>query len=379
MAKSDIESAFRLIPLRKSEYNLTGFYWHGYYIDKCLQMGSSSSCFIFERFSNALQYILREKCQIVNNVKVIDDFLIFGQNELQCLKNLQKFIETMLELGVPLSKPKTFRPSTRMEFLGIVLDTQAMTAHVPENKIAEYSKEVEKYLGADTITLKGLQSLLGKLNHTIQVINVGRPFLRRLYDLLIGHTKPLATIKLTSGAKDDLELWYKFLHSNNLKPIKIEGNTLDSRKINIGSDSSHKGFGATFGSRWIKGTFPPHWLHFSIALLELYPIYIIISMFKEELINAELISVCDNLSVVHIINGQTSKCKKIMKILRPLVLTMLENNIVFKAIHIETKKNILPDAISRQEETAELLEEFGMRPKPEKIPRRLLPENFKEL
>ena len=115
LAKSDIESAFRLLPLRPSEYNLTGFYWEGYYFEKVLPMGSSSSCFIFEKFSDSLQYILYKK-GVVHTVKVIDDFLIAGKDELQCMKNLQTFIELMGELGVPLAPHKTHLPSTRMEF-----------------------------------------------------------------------------------------------------------------------------------------------------------------------------------------------------------------------------------------------------------------------
>ena len=40
LAKTDIESAFRLIPLRPSDYELFGMYWEGsYYYDKVLPFG----------------------------------------------------------------------------------------------------------------------------------------------------------------------------------------------------------------------------------------------------------------------------------------------------------------------------------------------------
>ena len=48
LAKTDIKSAFRLIPLHPDDYPLVGFKWDGgYYFDKCLPMGASSACNIF--------------------------------------------------------------------------------------------------------------------------------------------------------------------------------------------------------------------------------------------------------------------------------------------------------------------------------------------
>ena len=48
LAKTDIRSAFRIIPISPKNYHLLGFKWRGkYFFDKCLPMGASSSCAIF--------------------------------------------------------------------------------------------------------------------------------------------------------------------------------------------------------------------------------------------------------------------------------------------------------------------------------------------
>ena len=87
MAKSDIKEAFRLIPLHPSQYHLTGFKWRGkYYYDKCLPMGSSSSCKIFEAFSSALQWILSNKLHVNSTVKILDDFLFVENDRKLCRK-----------------------------------------------------------------------------------------------------------------------------------------------------------------------------------------------------------------------------------------------------------------------------------------------------
>ena len=78
MAKADIADAFRLIPLHPSQYHLTGFYWKGYWFDKCLPMGCSQSCKIFESFSDCLQWILLNKFDIPSVKLLGADHLMSG-------------------------------------------------------------------------------------------------------------------------------------------------------------------------------------------------------------------------------------------------------------------------------------------------------------
>ena len=58
MAKTDIKSAFRIIPIHLSDFPLLGMKWDNqFYYDVCLPMGLSSSCAIFEAFSSSLEWI----------------------------------------------------------------------------------------------------------------------------------------------------------------------------------------------------------------------------------------------------------------------------------------------------------------------------------
>ena len=62
LAKTDIKSAFRIIPVSPNDFPLLGMEWQGkFYFDKCLPMGCSSSCNIFETFSTALEWIAMKK------------------------------------------------------------------------------------------------------------------------------------------------------------------------------------------------------------------------------------------------------------------------------------------------------------------------------
>ena len=113
LAKTDIADAFRIIPLHPSQYHLTGFYWNGYFYDKCLPMGCSSSCRIFEDFSTALKWILAHKLGVTNVVKILDDFLFIDWNHAKCQENLHKFFHLCADVGIPLAQDKTQGPSIR--------------------------------------------------------------------------------------------------------------------------------------------------------------------------------------------------------------------------------------------------------------------------
>lgn len=56
MAKADIESAFRLLPVHPDSFRLLGSQWNWeFYVDQCLPMGCSISCALFEQFSSFVE------------------------------------------------------------------------------------------------------------------------------------------------------------------------------------------------------------------------------------------------------------------------------------------------------------------------------------
>ena len=74
MAKMDIEDGFRNIPVHPSDYHLLGFQWEGqFYYYKCLPLGTSSSCKIFETLISALHSVMINKYNASGMWYLIDD------------------------------------------------------------------------------------------------------------------------------------------------------------------------------------------------------------------------------------------------------------------------------------------------------------------
>jgi len=73
LAKTDIDSAFRLIPLSPSDYELFGMYWQGsFYYDKVLPFGLRSAPYLFNQLSEAIEWILLNKCAISFVCHILD-------------------------------------------------------------------------------------------------------------------------------------------------------------------------------------------------------------------------------------------------------------------------------------------------------------------
>ncbi len=108
LAKTDIKSAFRLIPVHYNDYHLLGFHFEGkLYFDRCLSMGSASSCRVFEEVATAINWILRNKFGLLNSYHYLDDFCLVEEDYYQCKYALETLQVVFKRLGVPIAVDKT--------------------------------------------------------------------------------------------------------------------------------------------------------------------------------------------------------------------------------------------------------------------------------
>ena len=136
IGKTDIEDAFRIIPIHPSCYHLFGFTWaSSFFYDRCLPMGCAESCHIFERLSCALQWILQSRGNVAVS-PILDDFIFMGPPDSPtCLQDLNRFLELARELSIPIKQEKTCLPSTVITVHGIELDTIHWQARLPADKL----------------------------------------------------------------------------------------------------------------------------------------------------------------------------------------------------------------------------------------------------
>ena len=107
LAKIDVKSAYRIVPVHPDDRPLLGMKFHGQeYADATLPFGLCSAPKIFTALADALLWILKHY-GVSNLMHYLDDFITFGpQGSQQCEINRQIIFSLCEILGVSLSLDK---------------------------------------------------------------------------------------------------------------------------------------------------------------------------------------------------------------------------------------------------------------------------------
>ena len=213
LAKLDIRSAYRLVPVSPIDRCLLGVEWRGArYVDASLPFGLRSAPKIFTAVADALQWVMHKRgVKIVEHY--LDDFITLGGPESpECGRNLETILTVCAELGIPLAMDKLEGPTDRITFLGIELDTRAGVMRLPADKLSRLKVLLTEWSARRSCRRRQLESLIGTLQHACRVVRPGRSFLRRAIDLLRtpGATRGHHHIRLNREFRADLQWWETF-------------------------------------------------------------------------------------------------------------------------------------------------------------------------
>ena len=151
--------------------------------------------------------------------------------------------------------------------------------------------------------------------------------------LTCGIKQPYHFVRLNAGFYKDLSMWEVFLTNWNGISLFLESEQTSSPSLQLFTDAADSiGFGGYLAGQ----LFHSHWLPeqkinkttgISIAWQELYPIYLACCLWGSQGTTKRIVFFCDNESVVQILNQKTSKCPKIMDLLRLIVLCMCDTTL----------------------------------------------------
>ena len=246
---------------------------------------------------------------------------------------------------------------------------------IPVEKIVKGHQMITKALNKkrSTIRLKNLQQITGFLNFLGKAIVPGRAFTRRLYAHENKVLKAHHHIDMNTEMKDDLRTWKLFLESPEIysRSFMDFNKKLTSQDIDMYTDASanpNLGCGGYSENNWFILQWDEVFMKKqepSINYLELYAVSIAIFNWIYKYKNKRITLFCDNMSVVHMINNSSSKCKNCMVLIRLIVLKSMIHNVKIQAKHVAGKLNKYSDYLSRLQ-----YQEFR---KPSPIPEELWP------
>ena len=118
-----------------------------------------------------------------------------------------------LSLQSPKSPPgrrETRGTTTCLEYLGILLDSTALEARLPPDKLEDIHQALHRWSARTQCKKQELLSLIGTLSFSAKVVPAGRSFLRRMIDTSTTARTPQETISLPEAFKLHLAWWQAF-------------------------------------------------------------------------------------------------------------------------------------------------------------------------
>ena len=313
-AKTDLTSAFRILPVRKDQlcwlllkatHPINGITY--FFADKNLPFGASSSCRLFQNFSDSLKHLIEaftnSKWQTTN---YLDDFLFTEISEQRCNRLVNRFIELCHEINCPLSAEKTEWASKKLIFLGILLDGENSVLAIPTAKRDQALSLIRNTIAKRKIKIKNIQKLTGTLNFLNRAMITGRAFMRRMYskltDLKNGMKvvlKDYHHVTLDAEFLYDCKMWELFLSRSDqvvlCRPFMDILGSQSAKTLLFYTDASGSiskgGFGAFFSGNWFFGLWGTEFMQKcqpSIEFLELYALCLGIFTWADQLANMRI-------------------------------------------------------------------------------------------
>jgi hypothetical protein len=277
------------------------------YVDRALPFGLRSAPIIFSAVADGLAWALFQN-GVHYSLHYLDDFFFCepASSPLACSEALSRAIPVCERLGLPVAPEKVEGPTTSIRFLGINIDSMAMTLSLPQDKLLNLKERLDQWGKRKSASKRQLQELLGHLNHAATVVRPGRAFLRALIEAMKRPRNPHQMTRLNSHAQADILWWQLFIHSWNGISILPPS----SPSLSVISDASGSwGCGAFVkqSGEWLVVAWPAAWASTNISVKELLPIVLVSANWGRKWACHHVHFMSDNTAVVAALASQRAR------------------------------------------------------------------------
>jgi len=303
----------------------------------------------------------------VAHVRYLDDFLIVATTADRAWACTHVAASMLVDFGLALSLPKVEGPLQRLEFLGVIVDSERETLEVSEARQVELLGLLRAASKRRSSSVTRLQSLLGKLSFVAAVLPGSRPFLRRIIDMTCKTARGRGLVQLTADFRCEVRYWRDHLALWN---GRCKWRTDSTTPVVFASDASTSGFAYGLEScpPALESRLPPR---FGVGELragvwsrsngdaarqaksdniqwgEFFCPLAAVLEFGRLLEGQHLVFVVDNNSDVAVLNRQRTREPRVALLLRSMCDAALKFNFTFTAVHRAGVENVLMDWASR--------------------------------
>ena len=226
MVKIDLKDAYFTVPLAENSRKYIRFLWEGnLYEFLCLTFGLGPAPRIFTKLLKVpISFLRRLKIRLII---YIDDILIMGADLAEILMARDSVLAVLQSLGFIINLAKSvLDPTNRIEFLGFIADSINMTLVIPEKKVTSLVSLCTKTLEEESLTLRELAKVIGKLKASSPAFTHAPLQTRHLQQILVKAVSEgrayAFRVQLDEKARLELQWWSENITIRNGKPLSLE-------------------------------------------------------------------------------------------------------------------------------------------------------------
>ncbi|SPO26379.1 uncharacterized protein UTRI_03968 [Ustilago trichophora] len=353
--KGDLEDAFRHVVTAESDARLLGFQYNGTrYRENALTFGGSSSPFLFNLVAEFLHWVVASclpQSWPVNHY--LDDTFGAVPAEAPALALLPVRVLALAAaaLGLRLSPKKTFADLTRLEILGIDIDSAAQTVGITPERRAHILAQCRTLLSRGTADLLDMQRIAGLLQFVAQVFPCGKAFLRRLYDCT-RRARTSGRRRIPRPALAELAWWVAVLDTWHgtciLAPSPL-------RVAHVWTDACPRGYGAHLGlahnpTAAFSKEVPRRHRGKNICFLEALAVLEALRRFLPYWTSPTTVVIhVDNENVEHGLRSGSSRDPLTQRLIREIFGLCFVHNLTLHPVRVTSTDNVLADLLSRRQ------------------------------
>ena len=352
MVKIDLKDAYWHIPIHQDSRKLLRFRWDKkLYEMGVLAFGVGPGPRIFTKLLKVPLTILRRL--MIKLVAYLDDLLIMGKSIEETLQARDSVLYLFQQLGFTINWEKSvLQPTQEIEFLGMNLNSATMTVWLPQEKAQNLLNLCLETLRLKRISLRGLASLIGKLQATLPAISMAPMQVRALQqDLISAQKKNMSyeqDILLSQESQSNLQWWINNITLSQGAPLKLGNPDM----VMHTDASSSEGWGASrVGGRSTGGVWTKEEKEkYHINELELLAAEIALKTFLKDQKPKLVHLVMDNMTALHyLIRKGGTKSMVLTEISKRIWEFLYQQGTMITASWIPSKENTIADWRSRQE------------------------------
>jgi hypothetical protein len=208
LGKIDLKDAYFVIPIWKDHRKYLRFFWKSSLLEfACLPFGLAVAPRLFTKVLKPVVALLRRAG--IRLIIYLDDLLFMNQSKEGLGLDMATARYLLENLGFVINLEKScFVPTQTLEFLGFVVNTQAMTLLLPDCKVESIKSHCSYLLALHEVSVRDLSQLIGKLTASIQAIfpaPLHYRYLQHLKHQALAQQKGYdATIPLSNEAREEL-------------------------------------------------------------------------------------------------------------------------------------------------------------------------------